>query len=139
MSPSTYPPSERPATVLLVDDNPSNLRSAEAFLRSKGFVVSTSSSPFGVTAIVQRLLPDVIVLDIMMPGLDGHDLASLLRRVSRSPIVFFSAMPEEQLRDLVGRFDNATYVLKSEGLAYLAQEVGRREQQSRRRARDTTV
>jgi two-component system, OmpR family, response regulator len=112
-------------TILLVDDSPSNLEAARAFLCSEGHVVSALSSPFGVTAAVHRLNPDVIVLDVMMPALGGQDLGVMIRKVSQSTIVFFSAMPEEELRDIAGRIDNATYVLKSEGLRYLAQEVAR--------------
>jgi DNA-binding response OmpR family regulator len=113
-------------TVLLVDDNPKTLHDTETFLQRSGMGVISANSPFGVTALVHRHDPDAIVLDVMMPGLSGEGLACLIRKESQSPIVYFSAMPEEDLRDLVSRTPNAWYVLKSEGLIYLNEVIERR-------------
>ncbi len=116
----------KPPTVMLVDDNPETLEATASFLRYEGFRVLAQAGPFGVTAQVGRERPDLVVLDVMMPGLSGDGLGKVIRESSFLPIVFFSAMPEEQLRDIAVRTSGATYVLKSEGISYLAEEIRRR-------------
>ncbi len=122
----TQPFTGRAPTVVLVDDNPETLEATASFLRLEGFHIVPQSSPFGVTALVKREKPDAVVLDVMMPGLSGEGLSGVIRDVSRVPIIFFSAMPEEQLRDIAGRAVRASYVLKSEGVSYLAGEIRHR-------------
>src|SRR5512142_3375486 len=122
-------PSEPPC-VLLEDDNLETLDVTASHLRAQGARVVAASSPFGVTNIVRREQPDVIVLDVMMPGLSGSGLGAIIRSQSDAPIVYFSSMPEESLRDLTRETVNATYVLKSEGISFLAEEI---ERTSRRR------
>ena len=112
-------------TVLLVDDNQTSLDTTETFLRVNGVEVVALSSPFGATKMVQRCNPDLIVLDVMMPGLSGSGLATVIRKESPVPIIFFSAMPEESLRDLAVQTPRASYVLKSEGVLYLLDEIQR--------------
>jgi CheY-like chemotaxis protein len=113
------------STVLLVDDNPQTLESTGAFLRSRGLTVVSLSSPFGATNIVRRNRPDVIVLDVMMPGLSGEGLGGIIRKECEIPIIYFSSMPEEDLRDMASRTSKTTYVLKSEGVPFLADEIER--------------
>lgn len=114
--------STRP-TVLLVDDDEDTLEETSGYLAQEGFRVMKQSSPFGVTNLVRRHRPDVVVLDVMMPGLDGGGLGSLIRGEADVPIIFFSATQEEYLRDLVMRTERAMYVLKSEGFSFLADEI----------------
>ena len=117
--------------VLLVDDNPQTLEDTAAYLGAQGARVIALNSPFGVTNTVRRERPDVIVLDVMMPGLSGGGLGAIIRSESEAPIIYFSAMSEEDLRDLVVTTQNASYVLKSEGFAFLATEVRRLSQRRR--------
>lgn len=113
-------------TVMLVDDNPETLEATSHFLRFEGFNVLPQPGPFGVTALVAKEKPDAVVLDVMMPGLSGDGLGKVIRNNSDVPIIYFSAMPEEQLRDIAEGTRGATYVLKSEGISYLADEICRR-------------
>lgn len=118
-------------TVLLVDDNPQTLESTSSCLRANGMKVIAVASPLGVTEIVQTQKPDAIVLDVMMPELSGASLAVLIRKASEAPIIYFSEIPEEDLRDLTNSTPNAWYVLKSEGLIYLNEVIERRLRQLR--------
>ncbi len=120
------PSDNSPPTVMIVDDNPETLEATASFLRNAGFRILAQPSPFGVTALISRERPELVVLDVMMPGLSGDGLGKLISDNSLVPIIFFSAMPEEQLRDIAVRTTGATYVLKSEGLSYLAEEIRRR-------------
>jgi CheY-like chemotaxis protein len=116
--------------VVVVDDNPESLELTSSELRGCGFRVLPQLGPFGVSALVNRERPSVIVLDVMMPGLSGDGLGKVIRNSSDAPIVYFSAMPEEELRDLSTRTPRSSYVLRSEGVGYLAQEIVRQTRRS---------
>src|SRR5258708_31985351 len=83
------------AKILLVDDQPENLSSAEAVLERLGQEVVKAQS--GREALRHLLEDDfaVILLDVMMPGMDGFETASLIRSRERSrytPIIFITAL-----------------------------------------------
>ena len=87
-------PGER-AKILIVDDQPDNLLSAEAVLESLGEEIVLAQS--GREALKKLLKDDfaVIVLDVMMPGMDGIETATLIRSRERSqctPIIFLTAL-----------------------------------------------
>jgi DNA-binding response OmpR family regulator len=117
--------------VLLVDDNPETLNNTTVHLQAQGARVIALNSPFGVTNTVRRERPDVIVLDVMLPGLSGGGLGAIIRSESDAPIIYFSAMPEQDLRDLARVIANASYVLKSEGILFLTNEIDRLSRRSR--------
>src|SRR4051794_21584977 len=91
--------------VLLVDDQPENLLSASAVLDSLGEEIVLAES--GREALL-RLLDDdfaVIVLDVMMPDMDGFETASLIRQRERSrytPIIFLTALGRSEEHVLRG-------------------------------------
>ncbi len=108
--------------VLIVDDDPDVLRMAARFLESRGVEVHTSPSPFGVSGIVHGERPDVVILDVMMPALDGEALARFLGSLpeeQRPAILFYSAMPEDDLSARAARVPGAHWVAKPAGLAAL--------------------
>jgi two-component system sensor histidine kinase/response regulator len=93
----------QPVKILLVDDQPENLLSAEAVLESLGQEVILAES--GREALRQLLDHDfaVILLDVMMPEMDGFETAALIRQRERSrltPIIFLTALgrSEEHMR-----------------------------------------
>jgi CheY-like chemotaxis protein len=119
-------------TVLLVDDNREILEATARYLRARALDVVTTSSSLGVSALVLRHNPKVIVLDVMMPALGGDSLASLLRTLPNgngngnghsaprsTPILFYSAMEEEQLHRLVASLPGTGFVSKADGLLAL--------------------
>jgi DNA-binding NarL/FixJ family response regulator len=83
--------------LLVVDDEPNLLRAVEACLRAEGFDVTTARSGAEALVRVARTVPDLLVSDIRMPGMDGYALARQLRASSRTalvPIVFLTAKDE---------------------------------------------
>src|SRR5205814_3532120 len=85
--------------ILLVDDQPDNLLSAEAVLESLGEEIV--KAPSGREALRQLLDSDfaVILLDVMMPGMDGFETATLIRQRDRSrhtPIIFLTALGKSE-------------------------------------------
>ena len=89
-------PAETARTIAVVDDEP-HIRETVAFaLRREGYEVA--EHPDGLTAwnAFDRKLPDLVVLDILMPGLDGLELCRRLRAKSQAlPIVFVTSRDEE--------------------------------------------
>src|SRR4051812_45429735 len=86
---------------LIVDDDPDVTRMLTRMLEHRGHSVFSANSPFGVSALVLRELPDVVILDVMMPGLEGPALATLINNLplkKRPQIVLWSAMDEDRLR-----------------------------------------
>ena len=92
----------KPVKLLLVDDRPANLLALEAVLDNRGYEIVTAHS--GQEALTSVLTNDfaVILLDVMMPEMDGFETASRIREVEhgkRTPIIFVTAYGklEEQL------------------------------------------
>ena len=112
--------------VLIVDDDEDILRMAARYLSSRGLVVLTSDTPFGVSTLISRERPAVVVLDVMMPALSGEALAGLIGTLAHdSAVVFYSALDEHRLKELAAGVEGATYVSKTAGLAALHEVVNR--------------
>lgn len=81
--------------ILLVDSDTELLRTLGDFLRSEQFAVDTASS--GTTALRQayRSKPDLVVLDVLMPGMDGWEICARLRELSDLPIILLNAKSSE--------------------------------------------
>lgn len=82
------------ARILIVDDNPLNLKLAADVLASEGFVVDQARDANEARTILGNRLPDLILMDIAMPGMDGLTLTRLLKadaRFSEVPIVALTA------------------------------------------------
>ena len=113
-------------SVLVVDDDPLILASTARFLRSHGMRAICADSPFGVSALVGRETPDVVVLDCHMPGLDGAQLARLLRanpRTARTRLVFHSGDSDTNLAALAEAV-GAHYACKGWGPIALIDAIG---------------
>ena len=82
-------------TALVVDDSPDILNLVSTALQRDGFVVSEASSGDDAIAIARRESPDLIVLDIMMPGTDGIETCRLLREFTDAYIVILTARADE--------------------------------------------
>jgi two-component system alkaline phosphatase synthesis response regulator PhoP len=85
-------------TILIVDDEPKIVEICRDYLTAAGFrVISVETGPLGLTA-ARRDRPDLIVLDLMLPGLDGLDVCRCLRQdalLKDIPIIMLTARVEE--------------------------------------------
>ena len=80
--------------ILVVDDEAKLLRAVAVDLRGEGYDVATARSGAEALALVAQSLPDLIVSDIRMPGMDGYQLARRLRENARTaiiPVIFLTA------------------------------------------------
>ena len=82
-------------TVLVVDDEPEIVRLVRDYLERAGFSVVTAGDGEQAIAAARRSRPDLIVLDLGLPRLDGLDVARALRREGDVPIVMLTARGEE--------------------------------------------
>ena len=81
--------------ILIIDDEDSIRNLVKAYLEAEGFeVFDTADGPSGLKAAL-TLKPELIVLDIMLPGLDGIELLSKLRRESNIYVIMLTAKTEE--------------------------------------------
>lgn len=65
--------------ILVVDDDPNSREIVQTFLESRGYVVETAANGQAALASVQQRAPDLILLDVMMPGMDGWEVARTLK------------------------------------------------------------
>ena len=83
------------AKILVIDDEPSILKLVTAYLKPEGYEVLTATDgPSGLKA-ARAFNPDMIILDIMLPGMDGIELLSRLRRESDVYVILLTAKTEE--------------------------------------------
>lgn len=82
--------------ILLVDDEEAILNLLETILRKENFKnIYTASNGNEAIKICDKIQPDIIVLDIMLPDMTGHDICKKIRTNSMIPIIFLSAKSEE--------------------------------------------
>ena len=82
-------------TILVVDDQPQIVQLARDYLEHAGFSVLTASDGPGALAMARTRRPDLIVLDLGLPGLDGLDVTRAVRRDSDVPVIIVTARSEE--------------------------------------------
>jgi len=102
------------ARILIVDDVPANIRLLQAKLSAEYYQTQTALDGFAALELARSWQPDLILLDIMMPGMDGYECCRLLKddfATLHIPVVMVTALgePEERLRGLeVGADDFLT-------------------------------
>ncbi|MCK4725274.1 MAG: response regulator, partial [Anaerolineales bacterium] len=92
--------------VLLVDDDPDTLRLVSIMLQRQGYDVGAASSGTQALSMIEKEQPDLILLDVMMPDIDGFEVARRIRSNPSSanvPIIMFTA--KAQVEDRVKGFE----------------------------------
>ena len=115
-NPATVPlaDSRKPA-ILIVDDAPDNLGTLRTVLLRQGYQTFVATSGDRALDIAQRVKPDLILLDVVMPGIDGLETCRRLKAqpaTARIPVIFMSARGDTE--DVVAGFDTgaADYIAK---------------------------
>jgi signal transduction histidine kinase/DNA-binding response OmpR family regulator len=94
---------ERPACVLIVDDERANRELLKVMLAPEGFLLLTAASGEEALAIVAHQPPDLILLDVMMPGMDGYEVAGKIKgdpATNSVPVIMVTAMDDHKARML---------------------------------------
>lgn len=80
--------------ILIIDDTPDNLRLLSAVLQQEGYEVRSALTPGAAFMAIEALIPDLILLDIRMPEMDGYQICQALKqddRYCQIPVIFLSA------------------------------------------------
>lgn len=119
-SPEIYAPS-----ILIVDDTPSSLRLLDRMLSEQGYTIRTASCGEQALSFARSDPPDLVLLDIDMPGMDGYDVCERLKAdeiLKEIPVIFISALAETA--NIVRGFDAG-------GVDYIVKPFNSREVQAR--------
>ncbi|MBF2089029.1 MAG: two-component system response regulator [Synechococcales cyanobacterium K44_A2020_017] len=87
--------------ILVVDDHPSSRMTAVALLSVEGYEVLEAESGFAALELVTKIAPDLILLDVMMPGMDGFEVCRHLKQDEHTrliPVVFVTALNDRRAR-----------------------------------------
>jgi two-component system alkaline phosphatase synthesis response regulator PhoP len=84
-----------PRTILIADDNPKIVEVLSAYLTAEGFDVVTAADGHAAEAAVAKRVPDLALLDIMMPGVDGIELTKRFQRDHALPVILVTARTDE--------------------------------------------
>lgn len=78
--------------VLIVDDDPDTVELIKRILRLSDFDVVSARSGIDAISIVEKIQPDIVLLDLMMPDVDGRTTLKKLREITQSPVIVISAL-----------------------------------------------
>lgn len=116
------------ATVLVADDEEETLIWTSHVLRSAGLRVLSARNAAECTAMLRREVPDLILMDVMMPAMGGIRAAAMIREIpglEQVPIMFFSALPEDRIRPQMALVQGVDFIQKPCFPDTLIQAVGR--------------
>lgn len=99
-----------PNTILIVEDDPNLLHTLQYNLNQEGYATLTATDGEAGLRMATRMSPDLVILDVMLPGLDGFEACRILRRQSEAPVIMLTARGEEvdRLRGLEHADDYVT-------------------------------
>ena len=94
---------DTPACILIVDDEPHNRQLLEVMLKPEGFLLLSAANGEEALALVARQPPDLILLDVMLPGMDGYQVAARIKSdpaTSNIPVIMLTALDDRNARIL---------------------------------------
>ncbi|VAX36767.1 hypothetical protein MNBD_UNCLBAC01-1278 [hydrothermal vent metagenome] len=100
--------------ILVVDDDPTTNKLVSALLKAEGYMIDSAIDGLDALAQIQKECPDLVVLDVMMPEVDGYDVCYQLRfneQFQKTPIVLLTVR-EQELDDSISSRVNIEYVPK---------------------------
>ena len=111
------------ARILVVDDEPQILRSLQVSLESKGYSVTTADTGEEALRSMTSRRPDVIVIDLVLPGIDGIEVTRRVREQSTVPIIVLSAIGDERKKVEALELGADDYVTKPFGVPELLARI----------------
>jgi DNA-binding response OmpR family regulator len=104
-------------TLLVVDDDDTMLMLTEIYLKRHGFTIAKAHHARQALEMVDTLTPDLFVLDIMMPDMNGFELCNRLRsraQTAATPIIVFSSVNDRDIRKTCLAAGASAYLCKSD-------------------------
>ena len=128
--------SVRQADILIVDDTPENLRLLSSMLEEQGYKIRKATNGKQALKAIEAQFPDLILLDIMMPEMNGYQIAKHLKTSSKTgeiPIIFISALNDTMDKVLAFDVGGVDYITKpfqvQEVIVRVRTQITLREQQ----------
>ena len=117
---------DRPARILIVDDQRDNRELLEIILKHEGFLTLTAATGGEALATAAQQPPDLILLDVLMPDMDGYQLAAKLKgdlATKNIPIIMISALDDRNAKMLALRAGAEDFLTKPMDRAELCERV----------------
>ncbi len=90
-------PDGGPPSILTVDDDPQTLQYVREALTSAGYATTVTADPEEAVPLVRVLKPDLVLLDLVLPGVDGIDLMLGIREIAEVPVIFLSGYGRDEI------------------------------------------
>src|SRR5690554_2598366 len=91
----------RSATVLIVEDEIGISRTLDAYLKREGYATEIAADGLRALTLFRAAKPDIVLLDVMLPGIDGFEVLNRIRKAASTPVILLTAKGDEVDR-LVG-------------------------------------
>jgi len=114
----------KPTRILIVDDDPSIRKFIRANLIARNYEVSLAIDGEEALRIIEKELPDLVLLDVMMPNVDGFEVCRRLREWSKIPIIMLSARDSEMDKVKCLEYGADDYITKPFSLKELLARIG---------------
>jgi DNA-binding response OmpR family regulator len=111
------------ARVLVVDDEPKMVDMIVDYLSATGFVTASAKNGKEALEVIEKTPPDIVVLDVMMPGIDGFDTARRIRKSCGVPIILLTAKAQEGDKLMGLEIGADDYITKPFSLKELAARI----------------
>lgn len=101
--------------VLLIEDEPHIVEAIRFILTRDGWGVKTHADGADAIEVIQRFAPDVLILDVMLPGRSGYEILQALRAdpaTARLPVLMLTARGQDRDRDLAERYGVSRFMTK---------------------------
>lgn len=116
-------PTRRPLRILVVDDDPAMVGAISALVGTEGHQVVTAYDGISAVRRVEDETPDLVLLDLAMPGPDGYSVAGRIRALGRTPIIVVSGESSEPAKVRALELGADDYLVKPFGKAELLARI----------------
>jgi CheY-like chemotaxis protein len=113
-------------TILVVDDSTTNVVLLEAILEEKGYQIETALNVKEANACIEKRLPDLILLDLLMPKVSGFEYMMQLReneKTKLTPVIVISALADDENVARIMRLGAVDFIKKPIDIPYLVDLV----------------
>jgi two-component system, OmpR family, alkaline phosphatase synthesis response regulator PhoP len=117
-----------PKTILVIEDNPASIKYIRSHLERAGFRAVIAENGFTGLNKVREIRPDLILLDIMLPDLDGHKLCRMIkfnREYRDIPVAIFTSRDTEEDAELAKKCGADAFILKNTHIAIVIEAIRR--------------
>ncbi len=118
--------SKKDFCILVVDDSTTNVVLLEAIFYERGYKIETAYNAKEAYAIIEKQIPDLILLDLLMPQINGFDFFKQLKRKKNTrdtPVIVVSAATDEENVDKIMKMGAVDFIKKPIDLEYLVDRV----------------